>query len=88
MKKIDIIKGLCKMGNTEGVGVFTTPAESIPDFIREMFGESVESISGEEIDLEPNTDYIYSYDDLISNRLATELILVDDREIFIYDIED
>lgn len=88
MNKIDIIKGLCKMGNTEGVGVFTTPADNIPDFIRGMFGENAESISGEEIELDPNTDHIYSYDELISNRIAAELILVDGREIFIYDIED
>ena len=87
MKKIDIIKGLCKMGNTEGVGVFTTPAENITDFAKQMFGEYAVSIDGE-IDLEPNTDYIYSYDELIDDRLATELIIVNGTEIFIYDIEN
>ena len=87
MKKIDIIKGLCTMGNTEGVGVFTTPNEGITDFIKQMFGETAQSIDGD-IMLEPNKDYIYSYGDTISNRIADELVIVDDSEIFIYEIED
>ena len=87
MKKLDIIKSLCEMGNTEGTAVFTTPNENITDFIKQMFGENAESIDGS-VALEPNTDYIYRYDDTIGNRLADELILVDGSEIFIYEIED
>ncbi len=88
MKKIDIIKGLCEMGNTEGVGVFTTPNEGeITSFIKEMFGEDAQSIDGS-IALEPNKDHIYSYGDVIGRRIADELILVDGNEIFIYEIED
>ena len=89
MKKIDIIKSLCEMGNTEGVGVFTTPetSEDITDFVKCMFGQSAVGSNGN-IELAPNTEYVYSYGDPIGRLLADKLIYVDELEIFLYEIED
>lgn len=89
MKKMTIIMGLCEMGSTENVGVFTTPNEEEFDtFFKEMFGDNVRTIDGEPVYLKPNHDCIYSYNSLIGCYLADELFIVDDEEIYVYEIDD
>jgi hypothetical protein len=89
MKKMTIIIGLCSMGNTENVGLFTTPNEDEFDtFFKEMFGEDVKTIDGEPVCLKPNHDCIYSYNSLIGGYLEDELFIVDNEEIYVYEIDD
>lgn len=87
MKKIDIIKALCAMGDTEDVGVFTTPDAEIDSFIKEMFGECATGAYADTLALKPNTDYIYCYEGLIGDVVADEGLLVGITEIYLYEIE-
>ena len=89
MKALPMIDALCSMGNVEGVGRFATPyKDDIADFMKDMFGNQIDYIIGEETLIE-DYNYVYSYNELIKNYIADAVIvLLDGTEIFLYEIDD
>lgn len=92
MNAVKIITELCRMGNTEGCGLFVTPYEDDAiDFTYDYFngGKRLE-IDG---DIKADTEYLYSYDETLGKDKAdiTLIIYNDDykveSEIYLYEIE-
>lgn len=94
MKGFDVIKCLCAMGNTEGIGLTDTSPENIddiPKWLGEWFGIDEEStINGT---IEPNEDYLYSYEDSLWGidvnhpPIPDATITLGDMNIYLYKIE-
>lgn len=86
MKAIEIIESLIYSGSTEKKGVATSFSETQKEFINEWFGEGVSAVSGS---IENNTNYLYSYNDVLSFNVEADMILKDDKNtIYLYKIED
>lgn len=96
MKGKDIILCLCYMGNTEGTGITsTTPenTEELSGWLQDQFGVDDEgSVEGE---IETDTDYVYSYDDMLIKPVGSlgEVIMYDavvtvgETPIYLYKVE-
>lgn len=97
MKGKDIILCLCYMGNTEGTGITSTTPEDkneLSDWLRDEFGVDDEgSVEGE---IETDTDYLYSYDEMLIKPCGTNMgeltnfnaiVSVGEATIYLYKVE-
>ena len=92
MNAVKIIAELCRMGNTEGCGLFVTPYDDdVIDFTYDYFngGQKLEIVG----DIKGDTEYLYSYDETLGQRVAdVTLTIYNDKyevesTIYLYEIE-
>lgn len=87
MKALDIIKEMCTIGCTEGMGIITSDLDgsSIREFINIMFGSNYKIKEGT---LYNEKTYIYSFAEPLS-KYSPDMLLENEEgeEVYIYLIE-